>query len=129
MLALKTACIHPTTNQPYIKSSVGGIDMSIENLQVRTYGVGVSRSPGSCHHLSLVERGGQKNGTNSGLCADWVRPHNVQGGFSHAFVVEFETVEDRDHYVKKDEAHINFVKSLDGIVEAVRVMDFTPGSF
>lgn len=34
MLALKTSCIHPTTGKPYILSSVGGRDISIENLQV-----------------------------------------------------------------------------------------------
>ncbi|TLS26807.1 hypothetical protein PpBr36_04803 [Pyricularia pennisetigena] len=28
MLALKDKCIHPTTNKPYIKSAVGGVDNS-----------------------------------------------------------------------------------------------------
>jgi len=34
MLALKESCIHPTTNAPYIKTSSGGTDNSIEGLQV-----------------------------------------------------------------------------------------------
>ncbi|KAF7718503.1 Uncharacterized protein PECH_003687 [Penicillium ucsense] len=33
MLALKDKCVHPTTNQSYIKSSSGGSDNSIEGLQ------------------------------------------------------------------------------------------------
>ena len=51
----------------------------------------------------------------------------VQGGFSHAFVMEFESVEDRDYYVKEDPVHLAFVKSLDGIVQNVRVRDSEPG--
>lgn len=34
MLALRSACIHPTTNEPYVKSIVGGKDNSPEGLQV-----------------------------------------------------------------------------------------------
>lgn len=34
MLALRSACIHPATNEPYVKSIVGGKDNSPEGLQV-----------------------------------------------------------------------------------------------
>jgi hypothetical protein len=34
MLALKEACIHPTTKKPYIQTSVGGRDNSPEGHQV-----------------------------------------------------------------------------------------------
>lgn len=34
MLALKDACIHPTTKKPYIQTSVGGRDNSPEGHQV-----------------------------------------------------------------------------------------------
>ncbi|KAL2057026.1 hypothetical protein ABVK25_002765 [Lepraria finkii] len=33
MLALKDQCMHPTTNKPYIKTSVGGKDNSPEGIQ------------------------------------------------------------------------------------------------
>ncbi|PGH30466.1 hypothetical protein GX50_06757 [[Emmonsia] crescens] len=52
-----------------------------------------------------------------------------QNGFTHAFVTEFETVEDRDYYTKKDPAHLAFVGSLSAIMEKVHVMDFTDGVF
>lgn len=42
---------------------------------------------------------------------------------------EFQTEEDRKYYLEKDPAHLAFVKSLDGIIENVRVVDFEPGKF
>ncbi|KAI5776585.1 hypothetical protein EDC01DRAFT_636683 [Geopyxis carbonaria] len=33
MLSLKTACLHPTLNTPYIKSAIGGKDNSPEKFQ------------------------------------------------------------------------------------------------
>ncbi|KAI9923935.1 hypothetical protein ASPWEDRAFT_58679 [Aspergillus wentii DTO 134E9] len=33
MLALKDTCLHPVSQQPYIKSSFGGKDNSIEGIQ------------------------------------------------------------------------------------------------
>ena len=50
-------------------------------------------------------------------------------GFTHAFVVEFESVEDRDYYVKKDPAHAAFLKSLGGVLVKPLVIDFTAGAF
>lgn len=34
MLALKNNCVHPTSQQPYIKSASGGKDNSPEGIQV-----------------------------------------------------------------------------------------------
>lgn len=34
MLALKDECMHPVNGKPYIKTSTGGQDNSIEDLQV-----------------------------------------------------------------------------------------------
>ena len=53
----------------------------------------------------------------------------VQGGFSHGFVTEFGSEEDRRYYLEEDPAHLAFIKSLDGIMERVRVVDYEPGVF
>ncbi|KAI9841863.1 MAG: hypothetical protein M1837_000333 [Sclerophora amabilis] len=84
MLALKEQCILPTTNKPYIKTSVGGRDNS---------------------------------------------PEGMQHGLTHAFVVEFANEEDRNHYVDKDPAHLDFVKSIGGVIATAQVIDFAPGVF
>ncbi|KAF9269331.1 hypothetical protein L218DRAFT_969843 [Marasmius fiardii PR-910] len=76
-------CIHPVTKQPYLKSVIGGRDISIEGLQ---------------------------------------------GGMTHAFVVEFESDEDRRYYVTQDPAHLELVKLVTELAEA-RVVDFIPGKF
>jgi hypothetical protein len=36
-------------------------------------------------------------------------------------------VEDRTYYLKEDPAHLEFVKSLDGIIQNVRIVDYEPG--
>lgn len=33
MLGLKDVCLHPLSEKPYIRSSMGGLDMSIEGAQ------------------------------------------------------------------------------------------------
>ncbi|KAJ9623405.1 hypothetical protein H2203_005664 [Taxawa tesnikishii (nom. ined.)] len=53
----------------------------------------------------------------------------ADGGFTHGFVSEFETEEDRQYYLEKDPAHLEFVASLKDIVQNVRVVDFEPGVF
>ncbi|KAL6852932.1 hypothetical protein ACO1O0_007480 [Amphichorda felina] len=84
MFALKDKCIHPATNKPYIKSSVGGKDNSIEGLQ---------------------------------------------GGITHIFIVEFESAEDREYYVKEDAAHKAFLEKHFPNLAKAQVIDFTPGVF
>lgn len=53
----------------------------------------------------------------------------IQGGFTHGFVSHFANEEDRRYYLEEDPAHLDFVKSLDGIIEHVRVVDYTPGVY
>ncbi|KAF1821034.1 uncharacterized protein K489DRAFT_382076 [Dissoconium aciculare CBS 342.82] len=82
MLALKDKCLHPTTNETYVKSHGGGKDIS---------------------------------------------PEGLQGGLTHGFVSEFRNKEDRQYYLENDPAHLEFVASLKGLMENVRVLDFEPG--
>ncbi|KAK7413184.1 hypothetical protein QQX98_007908, partial [Neonectria punicea] len=53
----------------------------------------------------------------------------LQGGITHAFVVEFASEEDREYYVTKDPAHQEFIKGLLALVDKAQVIDFTPGTF
>lgn len=53
----------------------------------------------------------------------------VKNGFTHAFVVEFESEEDRDYYVKTDEAHSAFAAILRSLAAGLQVVDFTPGKY
>lgn len=52
-----------------------------------------------------------------------------QGGLTHVFVVEFESVADRDYYALKDPFHLAYAASLGPIVDKVQVTDFAAGVF
>ncbi len=58
---------------------------------------------------------------------------NTKHGITHAFIVEFDSVADRDYYVKDDPEHIKFVQtyvtSPDSVLEKGQVIDFVPGEF
>jgi len=56
-------------------------------------------------------------------------PEGHQGAFSHAFVSYFSNEEDRRYYLEEDPAHLEFVKSLEDIIQNVRVVDYSPGVF
>ncbi|KAL4939978.1 hypothetical protein BDV06DRAFT_197705 [Aspergillus oleicola] len=56
-------------------------------------------------------------------------PEGRQEGITHAFVVEFASAADRDYYVEKDPAHLEFVSTLGGVVEKAQVIDYTNGVF
>jgi hypothetical protein len=43
--------------------------------------------------------------------------------------VKFASERDRDYYVKEDPVHQTFVKSLDGLIEKVTVVDYEQGDF
>jgi predicted GNAT superfamily acetyltransferase len=58
-----------------------------------------------------------------------VSDENLQGGFSHGFVVEFENEEDREYYLNKDPEHLAFVDYVKQLVQNIRVVDFEPGKF
>ncbi|KAK6452903.1 hypothetical protein FP744_10009154 [Trichoderma asperellum] len=50
-------------------------------------------------------------------------------GFTHAFVVEFASVEDRDYYVDQDPIHQAFKTNAGPTIEKVCVLDYTVGVF
>ena len=52
-----------------------------------------------------------------------------QGPYTHGFIVEFESEEDRGYYLSKDPAHLAFVESIMPILENNKVLDFVPGVF
>jgi len=84
MVGLAEKCMHPTRNEPYMKSHGGGRDNS---------------------------------------------PEGQQGAFTHGFICEFQNAEDRKYYLEKDPAHLEFVASLENVIQNVRVVDFEPGVF
>lgn len=49
-------------------------------------------------------------------------------GLTHAFVVQFKSIEDRDYYVKEDQVHASFVQGLTKVEDA-QVIDFIDGQF
>lgn len=53
----------------------------------------------------------------------------MQGAFSHGFVSEFATEEDRKYYLEEDPVHLAFVQSIEPIIQNVRVVDYVPGEF
>lgn len=52
-----------------------------------------------------------------------VSPENLAQGFTHAFVVSFKTLKDRDEYLPHP-AHKEFVKLIGGKIDKVLVFDF-----
>ncbi|KAL2203395.1 dabb-domain-containing protein [Sarocladium strictum] len=56
-------------------------------------------------------------------------PEGKQDGITHGFVVEFNSAEDRDYYIKTDPAHLAFVESIGDIVEKAIVVDFSNGVY
>ena len=48
-------------------------------------------------------------------------------GFTHVFNVTFANMRDRDYYVREDEAHLRFSRSLKGTGVEVMVVDFEEG--
>ncbi|KAF2454707.1 stress responsive A/B barrel domain-containing protein [Lineolata rhizophorae] len=56
-------------------------------------------------------------------------PEGMQGGLTHAFIVEFSNEEDRRYYLEEDAAHQAFVASIKDMLAQLRVVDFTPGVF
>lgn len=52
-----------------------------------------------------------------------------QGGFTHGFVVEFKSKEDRNYYVNGDPVHRAFAESAGDKHEGVRVIDYEKGVY
>jgi hypothetical protein len=53
----------------------------------------------------------------------------IQEGLTHAFVVEFNSVEDRDYYSKEDPRHAAFGEHVGKVAERVVVVDFSNSKF
>jgi TFIIF-interacting CTD phosphatase-like protein len=56
-------------------------------------------------------------------------PEGIQNGFTHAFIVEFESTEDRDYYVNDDPSHDEFKTLAGKVLEKAQVIDFIDGAF
>ncbi|KAF2829861.1 hypothetical protein CC86DRAFT_367781 [Ophiobolus disseminans] len=54
-------------------------------------------------------------------------PEGQADPYTHGFVVEFESAEDRDYYVYKDPAHQDFVKFAGEVANGVKVVDYEVG--
>ncbi|KAL7793548.1 stress responsive A/B barrel domain-containing protein [Trichoderma ceciliae] len=50
-------------------------------------------------------------------------------GFTHGFVLEFNSAEDREHYIKQDPVHRTLLESALPIIDKICVLDYTPGLF
>ncbi|RMZ66047.1 stress responsive A B barrel domain-containing [Pyrenophora seminiperda CCB06] len=58
-----------------------------------------------------------------------ISTENLQNGISHAFVMQFHSVEDRDYYVNHDPVHKAFKEAAGTIMEKVIVVDYQNGVF
>ncbi|XPS77724.1 hypothetical protein M3J09_009751 [Ascochyta lentis] len=54
---------------------------------------------------------------------------DLQNGMSHAFILRFNSNEERDYYVKEDPAHQAFKDTAAAVVENTIVVDFQEGVF
>ena len=52
-----------------------------------------------------------------------------QDGFTHVFVVGFDSAEERDYYALKDPVHLEFVNWSDTVAQRVQAIDYTEGVF
>ncbi|KAH7234622.1 uncharacterized protein BKA55DRAFT_597641 [Fusarium redolens] len=50
-------------------------------------------------------------------------PEGLQQGITHAFVIQFDSPEDRDYYALKDPVHLAVVAELGPLVEKVQIID------
>ncbi|KAK1246656.1 hypothetical protein MKX08_000458 [Trichoderma sp. CBMAI-0020] len=60
------------------------------------------------------------------LTADTKTPYI---NYTYAFVVEFNSSEDRDYYVKQDTAHPSLVDGALPYIQQLCIVDYTPGVF
>ncbi|KAL8403816.1 hypothetical protein RB594_008897 [Gaeumannomyces avenae] len=51
------------------------------------------------------------------------------GGYSHSFIMEFETEEEYAYYNEKDPAHLELIENMSSVVSKALVVDFNPGVF
>ncbi|KAF2200904.1 dabb-domain-containing protein [Delitschia confertaspora ATCC 74209] len=56
-------------------------------------------------------------------------PEGVQFGITHAFIMEFNSVSDRDYYVASDKEHHRLQKVVAPLIEKAQAIDFNAGVF
>jgi hypothetical protein len=100
MLALQHKCVNAASQKPYIKSFSGGRNNSNEGHAVRT-------CTSDDAHVKANKY--------------------LKSPYTHGFVVEFESEEDRDYYVNKDPAHQEFISFAGELLQNVKVLDYEPG--
>lgn len=54
---------------------------------------------------------------------------HLKNGYTYGFVVEFNSAEDRDYYVKQDAAHRSLVDGALPYIQQLCIVDYTPGVF
>ncbi|KAI8961040.1 stress responsive A/B barrel domain protein [Daldinia sp. FL1419] len=60
------------------------------------------------------------------------RDNSIEGasnGITHAFIVEFESIEDRNYYVNSDKHHGEFKSFIVPFLEKFTIVDFSEGVF
>ncbi|CAH0047333.1 unnamed protein product [Clonostachys solani] len=60
------------------------------------------------------------------------KENSVEGlhdGYTHIFIVEFDSTEDRTYYALKDPAHSEYSKLIGSVAAQVHVVDFTDGVY
>lgn len=62
-------------------------------------------------------------------CVRHIKLIGIQSPYTHGFVVEFESEDDRDYYVNKDPAHQDFIKFAGELLQNVKVLDYEPGKW
>ncbi|KAI4616781.1 hypothetical protein J4E90_001593 [Alternaria incomplexa] len=58
-----------------------------------------------------------------------ISTENLQNGISHAFVLQFHSIEDRDYYVNDDPVHKTFKEAAASALEKAIVVDYQNGVF
>ncbi|KAF1835094.1 stress responsive A/B barrel domain-containing protein [Decorospora gaudefroyi] len=58
-----------------------------------------------------------------------ISTEKLQDGISHAFVLQFHSIEDRDYYVDEDPVHKAFKEAASSVVKKAIVVDYQNGVF
>ncbi|PSN68895.1 hypothetical protein BS50DRAFT_572073 [Corynespora cassiicola Philippines] len=58
-----------------------------------------------------------------------ISTEGLQDGFTHAFIMHFDTTTDRDYYVNNDPVHRDFKEAAAIVLEKTQVIDFQDGVF
>lgn len=134
MMALRTACVNPSSLQPYIRSLTGGKDNSPEGLQVSPRWQPPTSGLRGTSVDEMLTDGLSQHGATHGFvsAAPVLLSRNMARAdlcVGRAKVVEFASTQDRDYYVSQDPAHQKLKKSISSLVDSVVVVDWENGQF